>query len=78
MEGQDNMDEYSRILIEDYCRNNDTAKSKRLYRLVRKSYDLSSSYTDGDGAFIDKLIAEEDDKSLKEALEDLMKFMFGW
>ena len=37
------MDEYSRILIEEYCRNNDTAKSKRLYRLVRKSYDLSCS-----------------------------------
>ena len=34
------MHEYSRILIEEYCRNHKTAKSKRHSVLVEMSYDL--------------------------------------
>ena len=33
------MEECSRILIEEYCENHDTAKSRRLKKLVDMSYD---------------------------------------
>lgn len=72
------MDEYSRILIEEYCMRTDSAKSRRLEKLVRKSYDINAEYTDSDAAFIEKAIEQEEDDSLREALEDLKGFMFGW
>ncbi|MEO2262922.1 hypothetical protein [Dorea sp. YH-dor228] len=51
------MDEYSRIIIEEYCMNHNSAKSKRLYNLVQKSYDINAEFTEGDGLFIEKVIA---------------------
>ena len=72
------MDEYSRILIEEYCMKNDSAKSRRLEKLVRKSYDINAEYTDSDAVFIEKAIEQEEDDSLREALKDLNGFMFGW
>ena len=71
------MEEYSRILIEEYCTNHDTAKSRRLGRLVKKSYNMYAQYTDSDGIFIERCIEEERNPELREALEDLDKFMFG-
>lgn len=38
------MQEYSRILIEDYCMKHDSAKSRRMERLVKMSYGM---YADG-------------------------------
>ena len=72
------MDEYSRILIEEYFMQTDSAKSRRLEKLVRKSYDINVEYTDSDAVFIEKAIEQEEDDSLREALEDLNGFMFGW
>lgn len=72
------MDEYSRILIEEYCMNHDSAKSKRLYKLVQKSYDINAEFTEGDGLFMEKVISQEENAQLKEAFEDLDNFMFGW
>ena len=72
------MDEYSRILIEEYCMKADSAKSRRLEKLVRKSYDINAEYTDSDAAFIENAIEQEEDDSLREALRDLNEFMFGW
>jgi len=72
------MDEYSRILIEEYCMQNDSARSRRLEKLVRKSYDTNAEYTDSDAVFIEKAIEQEEDDSLREALKDLNGFMFGW
>lgn len=72
------MDEYSRILIEEYCMNHTSTKSKRLWKLVQKSYDLYAEYTDSDGIFIEKVIEQEEDNRLREALKDLSGFMFGW
>lgn len=72
------MDEYSRILIEEYCMQTDSAKSRRLEKLVRKSYEINAEYTDSDSMFIDKVIEQEEDDSLREALKDLNGFMFGW
>ena len=75
---RDKMDEYSRILIEEYCMNHDSAKSKRLYKLVQKSYDINAEFTEGDGLFMEKVISQEENAQLKEAFEDLDNFMFGW
>lgn len=73
----DKMLEYSRILIEEYCMNHTSAKSKRLQKLVNKSYDLNAEYTDADGIFMEKIIEQEKDSKLKEAFQDLDDFMFG-
>lgn len=75
---EDKMDEYSRILIEEYCMNHTSAKSRRLWKLVQKSYDLCAEYTDSDGIFIEKVIEQEEDSGLREAFKDLNDFMFGW
>ena len=72
------MREYSRILIEEYCMEHDSAKSRRLEKLERKSYDLSVVGTDSDAIFLEKLIAEEKNPELKEALEDLNDYLFNW
>ncbi|MBP3610404.1 MAG: hypothetical protein J6J42_08730 [Lachnospiraceae bacterium] len=72
------MEELSRIIIEEFCKSHDSAKSRRLYRLVRMSYDIDAEYTDDDGLFIEKLIEREKDAELKEALQDLDEFMFGY
>ena len=72
------MDEYSRIIIEEYCMQHNSAKSRRLERLVEMSYDLSSEGTDSDAIFMEKAIASEKDENLKKALQDLDDFLFGW
>ena len=46
---RDKVDEYSRIIIEEYCMNHNSAKSKRLYNLVQKSYDINAEFTEGEG-----------------------------
>ena len=56
----------------------DSAKSRRLEKLVRKSYDINAEYTDSDAVFIEKAIEQEEDDRLREALKDLNGFMFGW
>ena len=45
---------------------------------MRKSYDMNAEYTDDDGIFMEKVIAQEKDESLQEALQDLEDFMFGY
>lgn len=63
MERRSNMQEYSRILIERYCMEHNSAKSRRLQKLVEMSYDLSAVGTDSE---------------LKEAFEDLDDYLFNW
>ena len=41
------MREYSRVLIEEYCMEHDSSKSRRLEKLERKSYDLSAEAEGG-------------------------------
>lgn len=72
------MREYSRILIEDYCMNHNSAKSRRLEKLVEMSYDLYAEATDDDAIFLEKTIDQEKQPELKEALEDLDGFLFSW
>ena len=71
------MREYSRILIEEYCMTRNSAKSRRLAKLVEKSYDMYAEYTDSDGIFMEKTIESETNQELKEAFQDLDDFMFG-
>ena len=71
------MEEYSRILIEEYCMNHDTAKSRRLKKLVDMSYDYIMGGTDSDAYFLEKLILNEKDPVFKKALEDLDECLFG-
>ena len=72
------MQEYSRILIEEYCMEHNSAKSKRLQKLVELSYDISAEGTDADSIFLERAIEREKDSALKEALQDLDEFLFGW
>lgn len=72
------MDEYSRILIENYCFSHNSAKSRRLFELVKLSYDITGEGTDADAIFLEKAINSEKDPQLKEALEDLDSYLFGY
>ena len=72
------MEEWSRILIEDYCRKHKSAKSRRLEKLVRLSYDVSAEGTDADAVFLESAIEKETDSELKKALKDLDDFLFGF
>ncbi len=72
------MQEYSRILIEMYCMEHNSAKSRRLRKLVEMSYDLSAVGTDSDAIFLEKVIEQEKDSELKEAFEDLDDYLFNW
>ena len=72
------MHEYSRILIEEYCWTHNSAKSRRLQKLVELSYDINCEAYDDDAIFLEKAINSEKDPELKEALEDLDEFLFGY
>ena len=72
------MEEYSRILIENYCFTHKSSKSNRLWKLVTLSYDPASEVSDSDAVFLEKAIAQEKDPELKEALQDLDDYLFGW
>jgi hypothetical protein len=70
------MQEYSRILIEEYCMEHNSAKSRRLEKLVRLSDDLYAEATDSDVVFLEREIAGEKDPEFREALQDLNDFLF--
>lgn len=73
------MDEYSRILIEKYCRKYPkTKKARILSRLIDMSYDFACEPSDSDAIELEKIIEGEHDSELREALEDLDEFLFGW
>ena len=70
------MIELSRIIIEEYVRTHNSAKSRRLAKLVEMSYDLFCEPTDEDAVFMEVAIKKERDPELKEALQDLDDFLF--
>lgn len=72
------MNEYSRILIEEYCMSHNSKKSRRLAALLEMSYDLECMPGDADAIFLEKAIDNEKNPELKEALQDLVDFLFGW
>ena len=72
------MQEYSRIVIERYCMEHNSAKSRRLQKLVDMSYDVYAEASDADALFLEKAINQEKDEELKEALQDLDEFLFAY
>lgn len=54
-----------------------SAKGRRLQKLVKMSYDLYAEGTESDAIFLEKAIDQELDEELKEALQDLDDFLFG-
>ncbi|MGI5969972.1 MAG: hypothetical protein ACOX76_09885 [Lachnospiraceae bacterium] len=73
------MDEYSRILIEKYCREYpETKKARILSQLIEKSYDFACEPSDSDAIELEKIIEGERDPELRDALEELDEFLFGW
>lgn len=72
------MDEYSRILIEEYCMKHNSRKSRRLSAIVEKSYDPGYEPTDSDALFLESAVRNEKDPDLKEALQDLDDYLFNW
>ena len=73
------MREYSRILIEEYCVTHPkTKKSSILSELVELSYSLECEPTEEDAIALGSIIAREKNLELKEALEDLDEFLFGY
>ena len=72
------MDEYSRILIEKYCRKHPKTKKERiLSQLIEMSYDFACEPSDSDAIELEKIIEDEHDPELREALEELDEFLFG-
>ena len=70
------MNEYSRILIEVYCTEHNSRKSRRLARLVDMSYDIEAVASDSDAIFLEAVIEQEQNPELKAALQDLSDFLF--
>ena len=72
------MNEYSRILIEQYCWSHNSKKSRRLAKLVEMSYDPGCMPNDSDAVFLEKAIDEESDPELRGALKVLDDYLFRW
>ena len=69
------MQEYSRILIEEYCVYHPRTKKAKLFsRLVKLSYYMDSEPSDADMVQLEELIEAEKDQNLKTAMEDLNEF----
>ena len=72
------MDEYSRVLIEKYCRKHPKTKKERiLSQLIEMSYDFACEPSDSDAIELEKIIEDEHDPELREAFEELDEFLFG-
>lgn len=65
------MDEWSRIVIENYCNSHNSKKSRFLSKLVELSYDMSSTIDDEEAIYLQRLIWREKDEELKRAMIDL-------
>lgn len=72
------MNEYSRILIEEYCTTHrKTKKSTLLGNLLELSYSMECEPEEWEMIELSKLISREKNPELKEALEDLDEFLCG-
>lgn len=73
------MQEYSRILIEEYCMSHSkTKKATFLWDMVQKSYDIAYEPEDWELLYLEELISRERNQELKTALQDLDDFMCGY
>ena len=73
------MEEYSRILIEEYCMNHPKAKKADfLWEMVHMSYEDACDPEEWQMMYLAQLIARERNAELRTALEDLDEFMNGY
>ena len=71
------MQEYSRILIEEYCMTHiKTKKSKFLWDMVQLSYSMECETEEWEAIQLEKYINAEKNPELKNALIDLNEFLF--
>ena len=71
------MEEYFRIVIEEYCRTHrKTKKAHFLWDLVELSYTMECEPEDWEGIQLEHYISREKNPELKEALIDLNEFLF--
>lgn len=77
--GKIDMEEYSRIIIEEYCMNHPkTKKADFLWEMVHMSYDVACEPDPWQLMRLSQLISRERNPELREALEDLDEFMNGY
>ena len=69
------MNEYSRIILEQYCARH---RKRKLARLVELYYDPAAGVTDTDALYLERLIDETEDEEIRSALRDLDDYLFGW
>ena len=73
------MEEYSRIIIEEYCINHPrTKKAEFLWEMVHLFYDVACEPELLQLMHLSQLISREKNPELREALEDLDEFMNGY
>ena len=73
------MDEYSRIIIEEYCMNHPkTKKAVFLWEMVHMSYDVACEPAPWQLMQLSQLISRERNLELRDALKDLDEFMNGY
>ncbi|MCD7833065.1 MAG: hypothetical protein LUH00_03595 [Lachnospiraceae bacterium] len=70
------MEEYSRIVIEEYCMTHRSKRRDYIWYLLGLSYSLEALPTDEDALFLEKAIKNEKTSELKEALQDLDDYLF--
>lgn len=72
------MQEYSRILIEEYCMTHKkTKKSAFLWSLLELSYTMECEPEEWESIQLEQYISREKNPDLKDALIDLDEFLFG-
>ena len=77
--GRIGMEEYSRIIIEEYCMNHPkTQKADFLWEMVHMSYDIACEPEPWQLMHLSQLISRERNPELRDALEDLDEFMNGY
>lgn len=72
------MQEYARIIIEEYCRSHPkTKKAAFLWDLLELSYTMECEPEEWEMLHLSELISREKNPELQEALEDLNEFLCG-
>ena len=77
--GKNRVEEYSRIIIEEYCKNHPkTKKADFLLEMIYMSYDITCELEPWQLMHLSQLISRERNLKLRNALEDLNEFMNGY
>ena len=72
------MDEYSRIIIEEYCMNHPkTKKADFLWEMVHMSYDVACEPDPWQLMHLSQLLSRERNPELREALEGLDEWILN-